>query len=455
MLNRLAEIFRTNNRFRTVFFIVLAMVPVLAFFIQLAIYAVNIPYNDDYDYILFFLNRYLAAPGWTEQFGQLAAFSNDHRIIIPKLIVLLDYTLFRQVDFRTLIFIGNISLLIMMVSVYLSFKSGKDKLMYFLPAAFLLFQPAFSENSVFAIASIGNFYVLAFGFLAVALLAQKENIHSGRFLTALALSVAAYLSMGYGILFLLTGLLLCLYRKEWVKSGIWLAISALIVFFYQTYGGKAGNTYNFLFDWGRIVNSILYFFAFIGSNFGLSSSSIYFSAMNPAVGLALKTAPVLTGMAITAYFLLITRKGYFRKNPAVFSLFLFLFLTALGASVARDNYGFDQALTSRYKIVSIFFIILTYLSLIEIFGEKARKRVFAIALIFAIVFSSTMYLFKQKPMKQHRQDLIQSMKNWEETGKGINPLGHPYAYANEIMKTSVGINIYTPPAWITNAGRRN
>lgn len=405
------------------------LVPVLVFYINLAIFSVNIPYNDDYPTVYMFMVNFLDSKSWLEHFNLIMGFWNDHRQPVNKLITLLQYSLFGHVSVRLMQFIGNAGLLVIISALYRMFRPKTDKIMLFVPAVFLFFQTGYAENSFFGMASITNFYVMVFGYLSILILSEKSKFW-GWTIPAFLLSVAAYFSQANGILFLGTGLLFLLYRKDWKKSGLWLLLSLPVIFFYRYYSGDFMH-WNFIkFEAPNLANiNPLYFFYFIGNCFGASFSGYLSEQGGSLVNTITRILPLITGVIVASYFIFLIVIRYDRKNPALFAVFLFLILSAFGAMVVRGgDMGLEQAITSRYRVVSIQFIILIYLSLMELLENTDwLKRLFAASLISSILYCGFIYTIKYKAIVKHRENLIISLRKWKETGKGLYPLADEWS----------------------------
>lgn len=70
-------------------------------------YSLNLPLWDDYYQYLNFLNRYVASDSMHDKIMLLLQQHNEHRIAVPRLIVLGYYKLFGCLNFRNLLFISQ------------------------------------------------------------------------------------------------------------------------------------------------------------------------------------------------------------------------------------------------------------------------------------------------------------------------------------------------------------
>ena len=404
---------------KRLFWLCVMLFPILVFFINLVIFSVNIPYNDDYPVAYIFMFRFLDSRTWLEHFNILITSLNVHHQLFCKLINLLQYYLLGNVSVRLMQIIGNAGLLVIIWIYYRMFGLKTDKIMFFVPAVFLFFQTGYSENSFFGVAALTNFYVMVFGYLSILILDKKSDkwVFAG---IAFFLSVFAYFTQENGILFLLTGIFLLLERKQWGKSAVWFLMSLPVIFFYRNYTGGGFSDLNIghagvSFAMPKI--NLLYFFYFIGNCFGASFGNFLSRMGGGFIDTVSRILPVIAGIIITAYFVFLGIIRYDRKNPALFAIFLFLILTAFGAMIQRGgDFGVEQAITSRYRVLTIQFIIIIYLSLAELLEGKAwPKQFFTVSLICSIVYCSLIYLIKYEPVVKHRDNLIISLKKWEET----------------------------------------
>ena len=428
--------------------LVIMLFPVLVFFINLAIFSVNIPYNDDYPIAYIFMFHFLDSKTWLEQFNLLVTMLDNHHQLFSKLIIILQYYLFGDVNVRLMQFIGNAGLLVIAWLLFRMFHPDSDKIKLFVPVLFMLFQTGYAENSFFGVAALTNFYVMVIGYLSIYLL--NKRFDSWTFsIIAFLLSILAYFTQENGILFLGTGIFMLLIRKEWKKSVLWFTLSIPVIFFYRYYTGDLSH-WNFgqTVNWGILKINPLFFFYFIGNCFGASFSGQLSREGGTLIIMISRIVPLSAGILITAYFIYLCFTGYYKKNPALSAVFIFLILTAFGAMIERGGaLGLNQAITSRYRIVSIQFIILTYLSLCELLGNKVMlRRFFAVSLICSILYCGLIYIIKYEPIVRHRENLIVSLNKWVKTGHGLYPLADEFSdESDKTLLTAVKRGLYRIP----------
>lgn len=363
----------------TVFALIALLITSIAYFYVVFKYSVNVPCSDDYDAILDLVNRFGASTP-SEKLSLLFRNHMEHRIVFCRVIVLLDHSIFGQINFVRLIFWGNLSMIGLLWLFYKMLPAVENKILYFIPIPFLFLNLQQYENAIWAMASLQNLYVVFFSILSLYLL-NKGNFSSliGAILTAL---LASYTS-GSGLFALIAGLILlvlCKRRKTHVM--IWLLASAVI--FYTYFSNYISPNPDFklsealLHSPDKIIGN---FFALTGG--GLTFEKHYEAAFNT---IGFLTA-ILAGYAISVLFLYLLYKKYFLKNPFFFSVVVFFFIVFLSVATSRISFGAEYiADTGRYKINSIAFYVIVYLIFLDLNFQKIKRLQFFLIMILSIIF---------------------------------------------------------------------
>jgi hypothetical protein len=125
-----------------------------------------------------------------------------------------------------------------------------------------------------------------------------------------------------------------------------------------------------------------------------------------------------------------------------------LFVSALSVAVARAGFGIEQALSPRYKIYSLLFFALLYMSLFE-FLEKpwitnAVRYGMPGIFVFLLVFDLYTMVKISDDMVVHKKMLVDGLIAWENNGKGLS---HWDAIvANQIITDAIRKDIYHLPS---------
>src|ERR1017187_10328490 len=100
----------TNDYFYNLEKYIFLFLPATVYFYIVNKYAVNIPSQDDYAAILDFLCHYKRAHG-IDKFFMLFVQHGEHRILSSRIVYVLYDSIFGNINFRNIIFIGNAQLL--------------------------------------------------------------------------------------------------------------------------------------------------------------------------------------------------------------------------------------------------------------------------------------------------------------------------------------------------------
>jgi hypothetical protein len=192
----------------------LILVPALVSIGMIDRYAVNIPSLDDYDAVLGFLCEWKAAAG-LDKFYLLFMQHGEHRILSSRLVYVLYDAIAGQVNFRHLIFIGNLQ----MVVVLLLLTSFIKKCLpgYWVLASFVagvcLFDLNNWENSDFAMAAMQNYGIM------MLFMGSLYCYNRGSIIAAVVLQIICTFSSGNGLVgsAVLVGFNYC----NVVKEGAW------------------------------------------------------------------------------------------------------------------------------------------------------------------------------------------------------------------------------------------
>ncbi len=195
--------------------------------------AVNIPQADDYSNLLKFLVDYLDAGSWEEKRRLLFLPNNtEHLTLLNRLLVLAQYHLAGELNFRHLIFVGNSFALLTFLLFVSQLPPASRHGFNVALGALLLFQPLGWHNGTWAMAALSNLGVWPLG-LAALILANHAFLSWRRVLGAFMLGFAACLTQGNGfVVFLLLPLAIaCRVRdaRAYLVAALWL-LAALLVY---------------------------------------------------------------------------------------------------------------------------------------------------------------------------------------------------------------------------------
>lgn len=376
---------------------------------QLSSYA---PYLDDYEALLNFLISIKTESSFAGKMGALFQQHNEHRIIIPRLIVWLQYIITGELNLRLTLFVGNI-FLVAIVFVLIRYLFSKSYWGIKCSVIFLLFNYVHFENLQWALAALQNYGVVLLVLLSFI---HCNNQHFKRalffaLLAALCSSTGILLFACYGVYFLKS-------KKYGYSIFCWLLIIGFYFLFYrfgyQSIHSHPGASYML----NHPIEFIRYYFV-------LSSS--YLSPL-------LRTKPNMVILVSVVFFLLnfLSMLKLFLKDKLNMMIYvnLFLYMVFAVITVTRFNFGLDQAFASRYIIFSVLYLLVTCWMIIETTHSKFEilKRTLAVVLLlFSMAHCTYSFLIYRpyvKTVKEHLHNTICLHK------QGLNPV-MPYIGKNE------------------------
>lgn len=349
-------------------------IPAIFFFYIVFLHARNIPIMDDYDAILNFLSSYEKA-GFKDKMILLLSQHNEHRLLYSRILYVLYYTIFGNVNFRNIIIIGDFQLLgIVLVSVYFIRRcAGKYWSILALIWTLCIFDLNSYENGDIAMYGIQNYGVIMLFFVSLFFYSRdnKLSIAAGAVVQAICI-----FSSGNGMIASLFLVISAIPGKNRLKKIV--SIATMLVFTPLYFVGykvvdPADNRYHTTFDIAS-----LYFTKMTGAYFNFDNSLIF-------------GAIILVVLLVTFPY-----KKLF-ANPAIWPI-----LCILGFSIAsmtsitlfRSNMPNAQFQASRYLIYPELIVATACLFIfLKLEGKKVKLFVAIVLLLVILKTYSNNYLF--------------------------------------------------------------
>lgn len=320
-------------------------IPAVIYFYYVQQYAVNIPWQDDYGAILDFLLKYKTAHG-VDKFWLLFSQHNEHRILSSRIVYVIYYNIFGNVNFRNVIFIGDAQVVFILI-IIISFIRKLLPDYWFIPSlvtSFCLFDLNNWENANFAMASMQNYGVIFLFCLSLFFYTKEKNVF---ILLAILVQLMVVFSSGNGIVASACIVGYAVISKSKLKiivSSLALLVSAPLYFLHY----NTPPTGHAATDFSKVL---VYFFNLAGAH--IASGEL--------------VARVLLGIGSCAVLLpLVIKKPRFEHNVLpLLSILSFLLGSMLVTSVFRCNVAGVPATSSRYLVypnflAAIIFILLAY-----------------------------------------------------------------------------------------------
>lgn len=350
----------------TVTALIVSAIAVFSYYFFLFRYSYNFPYFDDFEVILDFLNRFLTTGQGSEKLRLLFEQHGEHRLVFDRVVALVECYLFGQVEFRSLILIGSTALAVILVLFCKTARrDAKLSPLHLAPVALLLFNFRYFEASFWPMAALQNLWVLCFAFLAFYFLFQRNS--SSVYVAAAFGLMATFTSANGMVTFAAGALVLALNRQLLTrKSLIWGAAGFVAILSYLHGYEKPGQHPEVLRPLlENPAGFVGYVLAFLGSVFTQNV-----------------IAAVAIGSAFVGFAGYLTLRRYFARDPICYALIVFLLVTGALAGFSRFGFGMEQALASRYAIVSTLLAVSCYVALMSLVQHRS-KTVYGIAILIA------------------------------------------------------------------------
>ncbi len=386
----------------------LILLPIALYFYFLSAYSLNIPKWDDHALKAFILD-FQNTKGFIPKIQTFFKQHNEHRIAFDRVFTLIVFWIHGSIEYRWLMWVGNFTLLGVLLIFYKIFQKQKHSIAFFIPIPFILFQLQLWENTFWGMAAMQNFGIIFFIFGLIYLISSPKRVY---FYIALLFAFFVTYTSGNGITAFPICLVLLILQRRFKDSIIFGGVAILLVFLYFYHYQMPTN--NPSTDGIGVGEIIFGFFSFLGSVFDLlpySSGRIKFTII---LGVILFIISSL--IAIYLIFnskLLFKQRNLNQPELIILGSFMFLIGTAIVVTYTRISYGGVGLLTSRYKIYSILLLITLYLALISKLDLTQIKWAAFPLILAAIGFNILANYINFKEVVNFRNQLISFAINWK------------------------------------------
>lgn len=344
------------------------------FFIAFFLYALaiwrfssNIPLLDDYDAVLGFLNNFVSTSSIEEKFAALLGQHNEHRLVFNRVVQVLFLELFGEINFRYLIFFGNISWFAVIYTLWRYAKSQGLTYIEFTPVAIILLCFCTTEAMTFATPAIQFHFQILFTLLAILTMTK------GFVLATMTFMFLSVFTSGGGLLTIPIVGAYYLLKTQWRNLLLSSLVSITIIFCYfflLPYISPTGHP-SLLGILHNPQSFTLFFFQMLGS-YGMINK----------IGISSAIA-----FGVISFILFLTRAlSFYKLCPFLFWFGGFLLMTVAATSTARSGFGSEYSLASRYSFFGILLLAVNYLAYMQILTSSiSRKKLAIYGLIFSVV----------------------------------------------------------------------
>jgi hypothetical protein len=268
---------------------------------------------------------------------------NEHRIIIPRLITLIDYKIEGFINWRSLVVLGSLLWVSVIVFFWKAFREKPFPVWMFIPVSWILLQPQYYDNVTWSI-SILQQSVIIFWFVLLSFLLATR-----RYAWALPVVIIATFTHGNGIMGFLIGIVFLCWERNWKVVFQWAATLTVVsvLYFWGFKNGQNSDLGNSLSEPARLMMA---FFAFFGTVAKLVFIDSAYSVITGGGMIAILGAYLIPKLAFTP--------GAFVKvnffDRFLLANVLFLGITAALVCLSRSWAGVEDVLLVLSRFTQAF-----------------------------------------------------------------------------------------------------
>jgi hypothetical protein len=377
-------------------------VPFLLYAVIAVRTSVNIPYQDDFDSIGWFVEHYASLHGFWAKLGWiLTAQHVQYKLIFLQTISVLQFSVTGHTNYRVLQLLGDLSMPAIVALLWLILRRGgrplTERLWLFAIPCYVVLAIRYSETVNWAMSGLQNMAVIP---LAVATIYFVSASSRRSFLASAVFLVVTICASGNG--FFVAAVLLYLLltdrriRDAAVIAAISVAMAALYAVHYHVFMVYAPVSAS-----DALKSALTFPFAFLGN----AATSLH--------------KAVLLGLCLTICFVILAARGWRRVCPASFGAALFCLITAAGVTATRYRSGAQGALAGHYVMYSVLLIALEYIAAVRLFLPtplSLRSRggvVLAAATAASFLFCLWADAYGYRNLHARQRDLIAHLILWE------------------------------------------
>ena len=223
-------------------------------------FSVNIPFLDDYNLVLDFLNRFEDATSLSEKLRILGTPVHNHLIVTYYLLILADHAIFHAIDFRHLIVGINLGYFAIIYVLYRIFNCIEIPSLYFIPVLLLLSVPVY--NLINWSSSFMHVFAVLFILLTIWEFTKNDRYY---FTRACGYATMAALSSGGGMLAFLCAIPFLWHKRNIKYTVIWSVCFLILLSIYLYNFSSMGHTTGI--SLGKMAIYIVNFVVFFGTIF--------------------------------------------------------------------------------------------------------------------------------------------------------------------------------------------
>lgn len=416
-------------------------------------FAYNFFFEDDFHLLRYVTLTQDSSLPISEKLKALWNLHNEHRIVFPRLIVLIDYYIQGNIDWKLLNTVAALYYFGIFVFFFKIIKKINLPIWYAVPVAFFIFQPSSQQNFYWTISilqQVGNIFWSMLLFYSIVYFPPKY------FWTSIIFALILTFTHGNGLFALgVVGMLLFI-QKRYKELIIWCLLILLIAvaYFWGYYTAQSSN----------ILGSLSKPLQLIGCFGGFWGSFVReFLKSNLGVFIAISAGLIIFSLLLflNIFFLW---SIFFKKKMAdisatiskekLFILAVFAFFTITSGLVAlsRSWSSIEAGFQNRYLHNSVITLMLLYLSILVIKSKSLTKFTGLTFLVLGIFYSIFSWYTKLEVLSFQKDIQEADAINYQLNGISLVNDKSFNANISDVLKQSFddGVSIF-PESSLTTA----
>ena len=363
------------------------LIVISTFFLASYYFSYNFFYQDDFHLLRFVTIFQDDSIGFQDKLAALYDQHNEHRIIFPRLFVLIDYYIQGYLDWKVLNVISALYYLGIFSFFAIIIKKLNLSFWYILPVALLIFQPSSFENFYWTISilqQVGNWFWALFLFYSLT------YFKPSKFWVSILLIVVLTFTHGNGLFGFGVGGLLLILQKRYKNLAIWGGLMIVITgfYFHGYFTAQNSNISGSLSDPIRLIGCFGGFFGSFINDFFNNSNQVAITILGGLL-IFLLLALINLKLILNYFFKTFYSKfdRYFpNENQFLFACFLYLSITATLVALSRSWSSIEAGFQNRYLHNSVIALVLLYVTILHYKSLKLKQFVGILMLIFGVIF---------------------------------------------------------------------
>ena len=370
------------------FSVLAILLVILIFYFACYHFSYNFFYQDDFHLLRFVTIFQDSSIPFQQKINALYDQHNEHRIIFPRLFVLIDYYIQGHLDWKILNTISALYYLGIFTFFALIIKKINLSNWYVVPVALFIFQPSAYQNFYWTISimqQVGNLFWALFLFYSLVYFKPEK------FWVSILLIIVLTFTHGNGLFGFGVGGLLLFFQKRYKHLIIWIGLMIIVAgfYFHGYFTAQNSNISGSLSDPIRLIGCFGGFFGGFIHDFFKNSFQVLITILGGLL-FFLVLAIINLKLILNHFFETIKPKfqQYFpQENLFLLACFLYLSITAGLVALSRSWSSIEAGFQNRYLHNSVIALVLFYVTFLHYKSLKFKRDVGVVFLICGVLFN--------------------------------------------------------------------